>query len=177
MEEVAFPTAVDCKICHNITEPGNKFCSYCGYPVGGTEYEQNEFDFEYETKRYQLNNARAIVKSGTNTLYVLSGLIFLGNLVLYFVKDDVGSLIVGILLPLIFLGLAYWSKQKPFTALLSALLLYASLLVISAFADPMSILSGIIVKIIVIGALVKAVRGGREAQDIIKELNARNWNQ
>ena len=86
-------------------------------------------------------------------------------------------LIAGILLPVIFLLLAQWSKKKPFTAMVVALVFYVTMILADAFANPLNIASGIILKVIVIGAMIKAIKGAREAQNIMQDLEARNWNQ
>jgi hypothetical protein len=166
-----------CPICKANAVDELKFCGNCGYPIGGTEFEKNEFDYAYEVKRYELEKAREVVKGGTTTLYVLAGLIFAGDLILYFTSDKVELLLVAILLPLIFVALAQWAKKKPFSAMVVALVFYVTIILADAFANPMTMVNGLILKIIVIGAMIKAIKGAREAQNIMQDLEARNWNQ
>lgn len=177
MEETVAPLTENCPTCKSSVNPEAKFCGSCGYPVGGTEFEKNEFDYAYEVKRYELEKAQGVVKSGVTTLYVMAGLIFVGNLIVYATSEKIEILIAGLLVPVIFILLAQWSKKKPFTAMVVALVFYATILLADAFADPLSIIKGIIIKVIVIGAMIKAVKGAREAQNIMQDLEARNWNQ
>ncbi|HLP52774.1 MAG TPA: zinc ribbon domain-containing protein [Chitinophagales bacterium] len=178
MEEAAvMPIIENCPTCKKAVSPEAKFCDSCGYPVGGSTFDKNEFEYAYEVKRYELEKAQGVVKNGVTTLYVLSGLILLADLVVYYTTDNVGFLIAGILLPVMFVGLAQWAKVKPFTALVVALVLYVTLILSDVFVNPASIVQGIILKIIVISALVKAVRGAKDAQNIMGELEAKNWNQ
>ncbi len=177
MEETVNPLAENCPTCKATVDSNAKFCESCGYPIAGTEFEKNEFDYAYEVKRYELEKAQGVVKSGVNTLYVLAGLIFVGDMVVYGISKKVEMLIAGILLPIIFLLLAQWSKKKPFTAMVVALVFYVTMIMADAFANPLNIASGIILKVIVIGAMIKAIKGAREAQNIMQDLEARNWNQ
>jgi hypothetical protein len=179
MEEQAIPTVatLDCPICKASVPADAKFCSSCGYPIGGTEWDKNEFDYAYEVKRYELTKAREKISTGVTILYVLAGLIFLVNGAFYIGDKDIAYLLTAIIVPAIFLALAWWSKTKPFTAMVVALVFYVTMLLATAFTEHLSALRGIIIKVVVIGALIKAVRGGREAQNIMKELEERNWNQ
>jgi hypothetical protein len=177
MEEISTAAVLDCPTCKKAVSTDSKFCGNCGYPIGGTEFEKNEFDYAYEVKRYDLGKAQEIVKGGATILYVLAGLILVVDLLVYFTSYKIEMLVVGILLPVIFLGLAQWSKKKPFTAMVVALVFYVTIILADAVGNPASIFTGIILKAIVIGALVKAIRGAREAQNIMQDLEARNWNQ
>lgn len=174
-EETTAP--VTCPICSKQVQPTVKFCDGCGYPIGGTEFDQNEFQYAYDLKKHDLDTAKDVVKSGTTTLFVLAGLIAVGNTVLYFTTDQIEILIAGVFIVAIFLGLAFWSKKKPFTALVVALIVYVTIILADAFFDPYTILKGLLLKIIIIGALIKAIRGAKDAQNIMEEMEARNWNR
>jgi len=52
----------------------------------------------------------------------------------------------------------FWSRQSPLPALMTALGIYVTVLTLSAIADPSTLLSGVILKAIVIAALVAGVR-------------------
>ena len=61
-------------------------------------------------------------------------------------------------LGLIMFGLYFWSKKNPFAAMVTALTVYLSVIVLSAIIDPHSIYQGIIIKIFVITALINGIK-------------------
>jgi hypothetical protein len=71
--------------------------------------------------------------------------------------NDILELSIVLFVALIYLALAFWSDKKPFIALLSGLLLYLTLIIISAVFDPISLVKGFIWKIIIISYLGKGL--------------------
>jgi len=70
-----------------------------------------------------------------------------------------GVLVVNLLLSVIMLVLAWWSRFKPLPAILIATAIYAVVQVTSAIVDPATITQGIVIKAIVIAILVKGIKG------------------
>ena len=73
-----------------------------------------------------------------------------------------------IFVALVFAGLAFWTKKKPYAALLTALIIYGSLLLGDAILDPSTIYKGIILKIAIIVSLISGLRNAKEAEDLKK---------
>ncbi len=71
-----------------------------------------------------------------------------------------GVFIIGFIL------LGFWTKKKPYTAIICALILYGLLIAINAWLEPTSIIKGIIFKIIIIVALVKGLSDAKQAQQM-----------
>jgi len=71
----------------------------------------------------------------------------------------------------IFLGLGFWCKKQPLGAIISALILYIMVQLIAIIQNPLNIISGIIVKVIIIIYLIKGMNSALQAQKIKKELN------
>jgi hypothetical protein len=59
-----------------------------------------------------------------------------------------------------FFGLWWWAQTNPFSAALTALLVYLTTQVVIAMVEPESLLKGIIVKIVIAAALFSAVSAG-----------------
>lgn len=76
-------------------------------------------------------------------------------------------LIVNIALSVIYFGLWFWAKTKPYAAALVALLLFLTVIVISAVWEPSTLAQGILIKILFIAALAKAVMAGREERRML----------
>ena len=58
----------------------------------------------------------------------------------------------------LFIGLFFWSKEKPEAAFLTGLIVYILILLLMAVVEPTSIIKGIIMKIIIIATLVSGLR-------------------
>ena len=61
---------------------------------------------------------------------------------------------------LLFIGLFFWAKKNPFGASLTALIIYATSILVQAGMEPETLVKGIIIKIIIILALVRGVQAG-----------------
>ena len=107
---------------------------------------------ESETKK-TLNKGRyALIVIGA--LYILIGIlegfIVSGNQLLFGIIDWI--------IAAIFIGLGVWSFYKPYVALISGLIFYLSLNLLFAIVDPMTIIKGIILKIIIISYLIYSIK-------------------
>lgn len=107
---------------------------------------------ESETKK-TLNKGRyALIVIGA--LYILMGILegFLmpGNQLLFGIVDWV--------IAAIFIGLGVWSFTKPYVALISGLIFYLSLNLLFAVVDPMNIIKGVVLKIIIISYLIYSIK-------------------
>jgi hypothetical protein len=74
-------------------------------------------------------------------------------------------------LGLLFLACALWSYKKPYTAFLTALILYIVVTATAYIIEPANISFGIIIKIIVVVALFRAVKDAREIEDLKSSFN------
>jgi hypothetical protein len=110
------------------------------------------------------------IRQARNTIFVVAAIQFVFGIVSSLRISDEYTKWVSIgfafFVAFTFLLLALWTKKKPYLAILIALLFYCSLLLIDFVLNPRSILSGIIVKVIVIIYLAKGLRDAREAQHI-----------
>lgn len=73
-----------------------------------------------------------------------------------------GSFILG------FLALGFWTNQKPYYAIIGALLLYSSYIILHAVFDISTIYKGFIFKIAIIVFLVKGLKNAKDAQEMKK---------
>jgi hypothetical protein len=113
------------------------------------------------------------VRQARNTLFVVAGIQFVFGLIsIYSMEDDVAvkwvTFGVVVFISALFVGLALWTKKKPYTAILTGLIIYCLLLLIDLFYQPSSIIKGLIMKIIIIVYLVKGLSNAKETQQIQK---------
>jgi hypothetical protein len=127
--------------------------------------QDNIFSEVYDLEPYEktLKNARI-------WLYVISGLQLLMGIIEYNTIDEpeVGYIVLGIqsFIAVTFLVLALWSRKKPVPAFTIALVLYVLFNVLFMMMDTSNVFRGVIIKIFVVIALVKANRDARKYQEI-----------
>lgn len=164
-----------CRACGiNINEQ-DQFCTSCGFPLKGSEVEQELFLGNRRYKQHQMHDLRRKIKNAQTTLFVLAGLFFILGILFYFIsgQNDLSfaALIQNLILAGIFLSLGGWAKSKPVVALISGLVLFILVQLIAIVEDPANIVKGIIIKILVIVYLVRGLQSAIEAEKIKKEHN------
>ena len=70
------------------------------------------------------------------------------------------QMVVLVTLGVIYVGLWWWAQTNAFAAALIALLLFVTVMLVSALIDPVSLVKGIIIKVVIIAALSSAVSSG-----------------
>jgi len=121
---------------------------------------------EFSTQAYDKH-----IRQARNAIFVAAGVLTLSLIILgatipdyyeYFWLDCLiwGAFIVG------FIVLGIWTKKKPYTAIVCALVLYGIFIILNAVIDPTTIYKGIILKVVIIVSLVKGLNDAREAQQI-----------
>jgi len=126
---------------------------------------------------YDLSPYEKTMKNARIWLYVIAGAQFIMGIIEYNSAGDatVAQIAFGIdaFLALVFLGLSLWSKKKPVIAFTIALIFYIvtvlGLAILSG--DFTAIFKGIIFKILVVVALIKANRDAREYEAIKQSLD------
>jgi len=106
------------------------------------------------------------LKNARVWLYIIAGFQVAMGVFEYSTASDkeIGMIAFGIdaAIGLIFFLLALWSKKKPVPAFTTALVLYLIIAIASMFIDPSRIGRGIVVKVFVVIALVKANKDSRK---------------
>jgi len=112
-------------------------------------------------------------KSARTWIYVIAGFQFAMG-IFEFIKEEetVAWIALGIdwTVALIFLLLGLWSRKKPAAAFLSALIFYLAMVTAFAAIDISNVLKGIIFKILIVIALVKAYNTAREYENMKKAI-------
>jgi hypothetical protein len=112
------------------------------------------------------------VRQARNTLFVVAAIQFIFGLITMYPIEDVAvkwvTFSIVVFISGIFVGLALWTKKKPYTAILTGLIIYCLLLLVDLFYQPSSIIKGLIMKIIVIVYLVKGLSNAKETQQLQK---------
>jgi hypothetical protein len=148
-----------CGYCaKDLPDAAVKFCPHCGYPQNGTEEERGTFLREKGREQQRASISHDRVNKARNALFWVAGL----NMIPYIILGEPVYIVVGLVISLMFVGLALWSRKQPYPAILTALALYVLLILLAAIENPVSIFSGIIVKVLVLSALFYALRSLKE---------------
>lgn len=138
-------------------------------PVNTKEDKPQETIF---SEIYDLEPYERTLKNARIWLYVIAGLQFIMGIIELNREEDpvIGWTAFGInvFIALGFLALALWSRKKPVPAFTTALVFYIVLHVGFSILDPSNLVRGIIIKIFVIVALVKANRDARKYEEMKK---------
>ncbi|WGD36119.1 zinc ribbon domain-containing protein [Olleya sp. YS] len=148
---------IECNHCDTPINEDISFCPECGYPVQGDEQDVAKFYAKRVINKRKTSDAKRKIKSARNILYVIAGFIMLFGIFMYFKDGDFPVLVVNIVIGGIYIFLGSWSEQRPLVALLLGLLLYLTTVVISAIAEPATLVSGIIWKVLIIAYLGKGI--------------------
>lgn len=148
-----------CKCCETEIAESDDFCSECGFPLKGTEKEQGKHIGKYVVGALDEESGKSGVKKSKNALLIIAGILVASGIWVSKGGGEAGAFIVvtNIVLAVIFAFLAMWSEKNPFSAFLTALILFISLQILFLLADPLSIISGILFKFVIIFFLVNGI--------------------
>lgn len=130
-------------------------------PTEESIFDEAEFSMQGYDKH--VRNARIM-------LYILAGLSMFAIVNIIPIDQPLKYFVTGMIIVLaaVFAVLGYWSKKKPYTALLTALIYFCALQLMATILQPASLLVGWYVKIAVILFLILGVRNGKQIQDMQK---------
>ncbi len=130
----------------------------------------------FSGEEFSLEGYDKHIRQARTAIFLAAGILALNLLVLAFTAPGgyeylwIDLLIWGIFVAA-FIVLGFWTKKKPYYAIVSALVLYSILIIVNAMLDPATIVKGIIFKVIVIVLLVKGLRDARDAQRMKEQID------
>jgi hypothetical protein len=166
-----------CESCYTRVDPEDQFCNHCGYPLKGTEDEKRNFKPIFTDPTLNRRDYDKRLQNAANTLYYLTGVFVLSGIIVFFQTrngpDGLDEILASIFLGMIFLALGGYTHKKPLASVMSGLALYIIIQILNIIADPESFISPItlVIKIVIIGFLIKGVRSAIEIEKIKKENN------
>jgi len=115
------------------------------------------------------------IRNARIMLFILAALTLVPLAQLMPFNDSRSWIAAGIVLVFaaIFVFLALWTRKRPYTAIMTALIFFVAMLVLSAFMDPAAILQAWVLKIVVIVLLILGLRNGKEAQNMMDAFERR----
>ena len=133
-------------------------------PPSATATQDSIFSDLADTRPYEKS-----LKTARIWLYVIAALQVVIGFVEYTTSEPdlaLFTLLIDAGIGVLFLGLALWSYKKPAVSFMTALIVYVLIHTGIAFLDPSNIAKGIILKVLIIMALVKAYKDAREVEKL-----------
>ncbi len=138
-------------------------------------------DYANELKQIEIEGYELAVRKARNALFWAGGLVFLGEMIAMF-RQDLGFqpllFIIALAEAGIFIGLAFWTKKKPYTAVVSGLIAFIGIILLSVVINGMvegsagvlkAIFGGIIVKVIILVNLILPLKDAKALQEAGKQ--------
>ena len=157
--EKSVSSNLQCYCCKSEGNISDSFYGTCGYPLKGTPEEQKEFSTDYSANRYEKEITEKRVREARNVLFIIAAYTVIQGFIQYYKQASGMLLMINLIMVGTYAGLAFWARHKAFAAIFTGLLIYLSVIILNAVFVNMSTLSGIILKIIFIGAFIKASYG------------------
>ena len=134
---------------------------------------ENEIADYYDgVKKIEIQGYETGIKKARTALFVTAGLLLLGEIISGSAIDFAFTpLMIGIIVfeVGIFIALALWTKTKPYTAIVTGLIVFILLWGASiALLGGKAVYSGIIVKVIIIVNLISALKPAKAWEDAKK---------
>ncbi|WP_186991824.1 hypothetical protein [Constantimarinum furrinae] len=164
MEEI-LPVASHCSFCDTEMQPEQFYCEQCGFPERKTEFEKSRFHAKRVRKKQWTQEASGKIRSGRISLFVVAAISLLTGIFYFYRYEDNATLIASAILAIIYLGLGFWSQQRPLIALILGLLVFVTTIVINGLFEPETIYKGIILKIFIIAYLGKGINSALQLRN------------
>ncbi len=137
-------------------------------------------DYASELQQIEMEGYERAVRKARNALFWAGGLYFFWEMIGMFRSEGSFNLVwflIAVVEAGIFIGLAFWTKSKPYTAVISGLIYFIGLIILSAFIMAMqegslgvlkALFGGIIVKVIIIVNLILPLKDAKALQEAKK---------
>ncbi|MCD4724127.1 MAG: zinc-ribbon domain-containing protein [Bacteroidales bacterium] len=159
-----------CPTCKTNYEIQPETCTKCGFPFTGTEKEKSIFIGQQILKKGNVSDTKDRIKRARIILWIIGGLNILSPFLIYNNNPLQGIYIItGIIIGLIFIGFGFFTYKKPLISILIPLILLLLFYIIGAIAEPISLIQGIIWKVIFVSGLIYGLISIIKAEKIRKE--------
>jgi len=175
MENVPSDSIVRCEGCYKEAAIDDAYCTACGYPIKGTPLQQKIFVSRQIKAEFDVVKFKRRVSKAGSTLYYLAGIFILGACLSFFSKKDdpnvLAIVLPEVILAVLFLVLADYSKKKTLACFISGLCLFVITELLGIAAGTQISLLYMILVIVIIGFLVLGIKSAIEIERIKKENN------
>lgn len=139
---------------------------------------ENNAETIFDDQEFSMEGYDRHIRQARNTLFTAAAILLL-NAVLLFSKYpfDIEMMWLDYLLWIGYIGgfivLAFWTKKKPYYAIIGGLILLGIFILVNAVIEPSSLFGGIIFKIAIVVFLIKGLGDAKEAQQMKEQFSNR----
>lgn len=166
--------SIQCAVCLKTVSVEDLFCTTCGYPVAGTNDDQQTFIAVHSNKVLALAEQDKKIKTAGIYLQVIGVFTAVSGIVVYFTStnptDGMFVLITNFILGLIYFSLGFWSKNKPMMAIVAGFSIYILVWIVNILLIGSAAFSGYIFRIVIIVAFVQSFKAMYDANKIKKDM-------
>jgi hypothetical protein len=112
------------------------------------------------------------IRKARNALFVAAFLVLLGEIISFALSGLPFTPLVGVIIAVevgLFIGLAFWTKTKPYTAIIIGIILMVAYWGLAIWANGTdAAYKGVVVRVIIIVILVKALKPAKAWEDAKK---------
>ncbi len=129
-------------------------------------------DYFDGVKQLEMQTHEDGIKKARNSLFVVGALAFIGEMIsISDVPGGYNAITVGVALLIagIFVALGFWTKTKPFTAIITGLIILVLYWGLAIYVDPQNIFKGVLVRVVIIVFLVKGLKDAKAWEDLKKQ--------
>lgn len=182
--------SISCLKCGTASKAGGKFCEKCGAALPDAENHLRMkklkesrnaiavvgamflvfgvlmYFMQQSNLTVSMKNLEQFKDSDMYPRLVAGKQISVGELKQMIQKQPITTLVTNIVLAVLMFALFLYSKKSPLAAIMIATGIYASVHVLNAIADPMTISQGLVMKIIMMAMLIKGIRATLELRKV-----------
>lgn len=127
-----------------------------------------------EYKAFLIEEAESKLRNVKIILFVLGGIQIAVGIYYYFGLGDymLVATIIQLIIGLMYLGLGFLVTKKPLIGVIAGLVLYALLVITNALMDPSSLIMGLLFKVLIVIAFIKAIGYAREVESLRKKMSS-----
>ena len=135
-------------------------------------------DYHADIQQIQMEGYELVVKKARNALFFAGALVFIGEMVAMYTRlnrFDITIFGIAVFEAAIFVGLALWTKKKPYTAIICGLSAFILFIILSVVVNGLTdgglgivkaVFSGILWKILILVALIRPIKDAKELQNL-----------
>ena len=137
---------------------------------------ENNTETIFSDQEFSMEGYDKHIRQARNTLFVAAGILLLNAIILFSKYPfDIEIMWLDYLLWTGYIGgcivLAFWTKKKPYFAIIGGLILIGVFIVVNAIIEPTTIFSGLIFKIAIIVFLIKGLGNAKDAQQMKEQFD------
>ena len=158
----------------SLTNNNRMSLSQSGSTFNDSTPETSLFEDPY-FKETQLDIWQHERKKTMKAIFTIAGILFFSDLVALLMANGLNATTFTyiIIVPLLFIGLGFFANKQPFLSILAATILFAAIIIMNIYlSGAKTIISGLLIKAVVIFFIISGINHARVAEAARKDLDS-----